>query len=449
MSEQFEHKVNELLGDIEIEPGSAVWQKVQQQIQPEKRRRRFIFWWLLPVVLAGGALTYFFMGADSGKPVAKADQRGAVTNISDPVGIKQQGGNPVNTFVTQQEPEEKPVASKVTIKTASMRSSENSNQQYVTPTKKQNASKQSTRSTKVVGVTKEDDIRTGSAVVSNKDAEATIADEKTSTDIGSKTEDFKPLAKEPVSTAKEQLKDTSVRVTSQIKNRLQPKKWRFGITADVGIANIAAVQNNNYAPVFNSGSSVSGPPITSGSFIPLKQKQHTNAGAQFGTGITIQRRINAKLDLFTALGYRYQSFSVRDIIYKDSANLQVVNYSSTSSYRIHQANLSFGANYYFINRNNNQFGLTAAFDNMYIVAANTNVATINSGVASFQKSNATGINRFQPYVRAGLVGSFTTNQNQVIQLSPYLRYGLRSFTEQRTGNKHVWQLGLNINYYFR
>jgi hypothetical protein len=448
MSEQFEHKVHELLGDIEFEPGSAVWQKVQQQIQPEKKRRRFIFWWLLPVVLAGGALTYYFMDDKADKSIAKADQPVSLANISDPItGVQQQ--DPSSSRISQEETEADGDVSTVMIKTPSRQASANSNQQNITPIKKQSDRTAPIKSSSTVVEVSKDGGSKGGSTAEKSDTETTDAVEKKSNTIVGTTQIQDPSQKQSTSTAKEQPKDTVVAVAAPIKNELKPKKWRLGITADAGIANIAAVQNNNYSPVFNSGSSVSGPPITSGSFNQLKQKQHTDAGAQFGAGMIIQRRINASLDLSAAFGYRYQSFAVRDIIYKDSANLQVVNYSSTSSYRMHQLHLSLGANYYFINKRKNQFGVTASIDNMYVVAANTNVATINSGVASFHKSHATGINKWQPHLRAGLVGSFTTNQNRVVQLSPYLRYGLRSFAEQRTANQHVWQVGFNINYYFR
>ncbi len=80
MSEQFEHKVHELLGDIQFEPGSDVWKRVQQQVQPEKKRRRFIFWWLLPFVLAGGALTYYFTIENNEQSIAKNDTSKTVSD---------------------------------------------------------------------------------------------------------------------------------------------------------------------------------------------------------------------------------------------------------------------------------------------------------------------------------------------------------------------------------
>ncbi len=244
------------------------------------------------------------------------------------------------------------------------------------------------------------------------------------------------------------MNDSSIDIASVTHHEIKKqKKWRFGITTDAGVANIVAVQSNNYAPVFNSGTS--GSPLTSGASGPLKQKQQTFAGAQLGIGVIVQRKINKHIDLSAALSYRYQSFAVKDIIYKDSANLQVVNYSSTEDHSLHNLQFSLGANWYLYSRNKAQFGITTAIDYMYLLSAHKNVSTVSAGNAGFQKDIQSNSNKWQPYLRIGLTGSFTTNQDQLVQLTPYLGYGLRSFRNTNNTGQHIWQLGLKANWFFK
>lgn len=437
MSEQFEHKVHEMLGDIELEPRIAVWQKVQERIQPEKKRRRFIFWWLLPVVIAGGALTYYFTGDSGAEQSIAQNHTSTANNVS---GITPDHSS---SSVTQEN------------STTSIRTADDDEKQQTVLTSFPVRS--STKSIKVKQQDSFDKNRLSFNSASVKSNTSAPVDQSKQTVAIKKTIQDGETASIAVQTIDLGKKDDEKRdyniednATVKKKEMLKPKKWRFGISADGGIANVVAVQNNNYSPVLSNGNISSGSPFTGGSFGQLKQKQQTFAGAQFGLGAIVQRRINRTIDVFTALSYQYQSFAVKDIIYKDSANLQVVNYSNTANYSMHYMNLSFGVNLYLLNKGKKQFGITTAFDNMHLLTSNTNVAMLNAGVASLQKDNSgTDFKKWQPNLRLGFVGSFNTSNNQLLQVTPYMGYGLNTFKRKAGSNQHVWQLGLNVKWYFK
>ncbi len=442
MSEQFEHKVHELLGDFELEPCSDVWQKVQQEIQPEKKKRRFIFWWLLPVVLAGGALTYYFIGNGLDGSIAKPDKTKSVSGINDPVAEmkKSETVKPSISVGIVEENREEVIPSLII----------NKKQYSNITTDKKEKKKKSKKDIADTDVTQSNSISTSKTSVGDDSSTTTnsITKKPSKGVIDTTTIIAKSEPKKELVTPKEEIKDTSVAtVTISVKNEMKPKKWRFGITTNIGVANVAASGITDPTARFNNITSL---PMASGSSIPSKQQQNTIAGVQYGLGVNVQRQISRNLDLSTAFGYQYQSFAVKDVFYKDSANMRITTYSSTSTLRTYSINLSLAANWYFFNTVQNKTGLSFAIDNMYLVAAENYVASVTYGVADFQKSNSlSGYNKWQPYLRAGLVSNFITNQNQLVQLSPYLRYGLRSYSQQRTGNNHLWQLGLHINYYFK
>ncbi len=438
MSEQFEHKVHDLLGDIEFEPGSDVWKRVQQQIRPEKKRRRFIFWWLLPVVLAGGALTYYFTTENNKQQsIAKNTTSKTISDKIETIPLQSSSSEvKEKTIATQTFNNDARKKQKTILTSTPVYISAKNNQLKQQQKHSANKSRSSFNPPSVNANTSiPDNDRTSQTAAVTK----TIKDSETASIAKQTIDQNKEESKQP----NDNTNDTAV-VKKQEKKK--SKKWRFGITADAGVSNVVAVQNNNYAPVFNSGAS--GSPLTSGSFGPLKQRQQTFAGAQMGIGVIVHRTINKHIDLSAAVSYRYQSFAVKDIIYKDSANLQVVNYSSTADHSLHNLQFSLGTNWYLLSRKKARFGITTAIDNMYLLSAHENISTVNAGNASFQKNNLSN-NKWQPYLRIGLTGSFTTNQHQLIQLSPYFGYGLRSFSNTNNTSQHVWQLGVKANWYFK
>jgi hypothetical protein len=62
MQGSFEKKVQEKLDELKLTPSVPVWEKVEQQIRPEKTRRRVFFWLPLGLLLMAGAGWWFWTG---------------------------------------------------------------------------------------------------------------------------------------------------------------------------------------------------------------------------------------------------------------------------------------------------------------------------------------------------------------------------------------------------
>lgn len=438
MSDKFEHKIQQLLGNIELEPTEAVWQHVRHEIAPAKRKRYLMFWWLLPFLLIGGGALYLITNNNNRQPQQNGIQHpgnktASATSdnkrISTGVGSKQL--HPDATMVADHK-----TASSVIIKTAGVSS--------IQPGKR-NHTKSNPYVTEITPITKPGKKEPGipdETTVATLHVTDTINKKEvtTSTDITRTKNNTKPTDSA--------LTTSPVPVTPRM-NKQDKHHWQWGIITEAGFS---TGTGNAFASGLMNASLASGSPVSGSSAVYNFEKKQNLANALMAIGVTAKRSVSGKTDVNVSLTYLYQSFGVRTTRYKDSlGGYPVYNASSVSG--LHFINVAAGVNWYPARYGQHRFGAGITLDNMYLLkATNTFITQITyANVSSgFVKDHSlSGYNKWQPHLDISLNAMFATTSKAVVQLSPFVRYSLRELNNTGQDRTHLLGFGLNARYYFK
>jgi hypothetical protein len=438
MSDKFEHKMQQLLGNIELEPTEAVWQNVKHEITPAKRRRYVMFWWVLPFVLIGAGVLYLKTNNNNHRHqqtsirYAENKTTSATTYdkaISTVVGSGQLHHHDATTG--------KLLRSVVIIKPATItnvktvRKNVRKTNPYIT--------------TEVAAITTQDKKAT---VTSDQTTAVPVDDTGTINNNGVIITTGTTGSKKNIRPA-----DTSVSVSPvpviPAMNKQNKHHWQWGIITEAGVSTNAG---NAFTSRPMNVSLASGSPVSGSSAAYNFEEKQNQVNALMAIGVTAKRSVSGKIDMNTSFTYLYQSFAVKTTRYKDSLGRYPV-YNASSVFDLNFINVAAGVNWYPARYGHNRFGAGISLDNMYLLKATNTFITqstygnISSGLG--KDHSLSSYNKWQPNLNISLTAAFTTTSKTVIQLSPFVRYALRELNNTGQDRVRLLGFGLNARYYFR
>jgi hypothetical protein len=442
MSENFEQRVKHILDDVQFEPHDEVWQNIRHTIKPEQKKRRFIFWWILPFVIAGGGLIYMLQNDGERKLVADNTIKTSPNEITGKPGASGQMSGTDKATVNEKHVHFKkdniviPIIAKKKVTLLNNSSA------------KQNINQAET----IIEDKTIKQIETPGAMKSGLDRNSlmpsanTIAVEKATAIPATSSDSSKDKAiKDPV--AVEYTGDSNIVTQKESGN-----KWKWGFTADIGISNKVQSLTENSTTVsrisFNSiPTSASGGSLG----LPVYQKTTTTAKLLWGLGLVVQKGINRNISFHSSIGYQHQQFSSLTTTFKDSAGGMLLE-RNTRKYDLHFLNIYTGTSFRVVQFPDLKVSVGAGIDNQFLLASKYEQRKYLFSPAQFssQKNNSTDSYKvWQPHLRFHLLADVYSGRHSWLQLSPYLRYGLRSFEKQAGNKNHLMSFGLTVNYFFK
>lgn len=439
MSENFEQRVKSILDEVHFEPHDNVWHKVKDAIRPEKKKRRFIYWWLLPFILAGGMFAYIMTGTYNKTEFSKEINKTSANK--NPVTSSSNAGNdPSKSTVKNNIPglpdnaEYDYVVTQADKKNLSVKAKyPNQNQDFRT---KENGKTKLSTSPVENSITS--GVDTASIVISAIAKHDNIKDSQITDQLQTKL--VNDTAKSKGST-----------IATEKNNRASKSKWKFGLTAEIGIANTRKGLAMS-TPSISRVSFTSIPNSTSTGSVGATFYQRTTQAGQslYSIGITAQKNISDKLTLQSLGGYQHQQFINTTTIYKDSASPVFIE-RNAEKYDLKFVNIYTGISYKFAQVGNMNLSAGAGIDNQFLLAVNYRQSRYiyNSGLSTFDRNRSReNYNIWQPHIRLQFTADVISANRNSLQLSPYLRYGVRKL--EKTGNKnHLMSFGLTATYFLK
>jgi len=170
----------------------------------------------------------------------------------------------------------------------------------------------------------------------------------------------------------------------------------------------------------------------------------------FGIAIAAQKNISNKTSFHSSIGYLYQQFSNILTIFKDSASPVLIE-RNAEKFNLHFINLYTGISYRLAAFDVFKLSVGGGIDNQFMIALQSeqNKYIYNSGQSLLQKNNSLHhYNTWQPHLRIHVITDVSSDGRNSLQLTPYLRYGLRKF--EKSGDKnHLMSFGIAATYFLR
>ncbi len=454
--QNFEQQAKQLLGEFELTPKKELWEKVRKEIQPEKRKRRFVFWWLLPVIMAGASFIYYLAGDTKQKISDASIQPTSVTskneNSINDKNTDNSNSNLNSTPVELASTDQNEETSSVTKVRSNTHNASNGSKPYNLSTTKT--------------FTKEDAPTLSAKTTLNEQSKATTEipstsivskknEESRASDSGDITELPKPLMKQQKEDA---VVDSSATPTLIVKPSLKKNKWILGITTELGITNKAAGFSTDKAmdvpnsfPSTGSGSSSVG-----GSF---RNTYSYNKGVSISIGGVARVALSKPFHFNSSLAYRYQSYAVKQEVYKDSfvgPNLFSTTklYDSSAIVKLHSASLYTGISLQVLKLHNHKLLLNLGLDNSFLFAAKRSVNSLSQFTggpfSNMDKSftSLKGFQKWQPYLKTSVTIELERKKS-LLQFSPYMQYGLRDIESTRVPRNRLTSYGVSASYFFK
>ncbi len=438
MSENFEHRVKNLLDEVEFEPHADVWTNVKHAIKTKEKKRRFIFWWLLPFVLAGGIFFFTYSG-NNNKEIALNNQ---VQTVNEKPRDMPSSANEIaeqNSMIG---------ADGDTDKTAQKNLADNE--------KGKNHTSKTTKPTKAVTkvIIPGNADKQGHILVERKDNPEVSNSNTTETQIAISPQKVKEDKLINASTTNSSNDTASTKSIAEVVNidKRSSKNWQFGLYAEIGVSN--AVKNIVQKSSGYSRVSFSAIPnsTATGGFNSSFYSRTTNIGNfLWGAGIAAQKDINRKISFQSSIGYQHQQFSTATSIYKDSAS-PVLQERMTTDHKLHFLNIYTGLSFKLAQVDEFKINLGGGIDNEFLLASKFNQQKYTPTASQFssQTNNFISDHRiWQPHIRVQLLTEIPSAKRNLLQLSPYLRYGVRSFEKKPVNKNHLMSFGLTATYFFK
>lgn len=454
MPEQnFEQQARNMAEGFSVEPNAAVWQHVEKVIAKKTRKKRVIFWWLLPLVIAGGSAILLFTGNK------KSSQ-----NIVQSAVKKEQHKESKKTKVASSDQKIKTLPAQNNKTKYTQKEGKNIPVLSYQKSKKRKTKKDE----EILALNSDQPVDSESNF---KERNEPIASNQTSTDSTHQTKNNEQQKALDTATKKTKvdtiLSDSSSQkkdTTSQFAKlkKQNNKSWHWGFVAEAGLTSWGnnpfqtAPMPSSYATIpqsnwdnLNNGVSTGRTSITN---------HHSEKGASLSVGAAVQKSMSKKIFFGGQLTYRYQPFSVTQIIRKDTAttpsqnNAGFVFYTLEEAQRFHFLNLNANIGWQIVQRKKNSVSLEAGFDNGFLIGL-ANKKEASAPQADSLKSNSTANNfyRWQPSVNASININFYTGKTSFLQLSPLVRFGLRKFQKNNIDYRenHLTSAGIRLIYFFK
>ncbi len=441
MSENFEQSVKNILDDVQFVPHDEVWQNVRHAMKPEEKKRRIIFWWIIPFVLTGGVFLYLLI-----------NNRDLEQEAENSIKINQ-GNSPVNQG-------NKEVAKNNSQKVNEHESFSGRSEPFIPlVTEVKVFSPGKTPGTQAIlatkNVTGDNEIDRSSYSVAIKDsstydAATTDKNEITAAGIDEKNETLIDSLKNDRVTDTVILSKAGNAATVQQKQ--SGEKWKIGLTADIGISNkVKNIVESNASTSRVSFSNVTTGTSSGVSGSPVYQKSTTTGKMLWGIGFSAQKNFRKRMSFQFSAGYQHQQFSSITSTYSNPA-LTVMLEKELRKYDLHFLNVYSGFSMKLVQFEDMKFSMGGGIDNHVLLAAkyDQNKFVFSSGQSLYQTVKSPGdYKTWQPHIRMQLLAEIFSSKHNMLQLSPYLRYGIRSF-ENQTGNKnHLMSFGLTTTYFLK
>lgn len=102
--EKFENNVKKVLGEREIKPSAAAWEKLDQRLQQKKKKRPYLLWMSSAAAIAA---IFFMIGTQFNAPIASEEQQIVEQAPEEPI-LEEKLSEPEVIQVTASEEKEKP-----------------------------------------------------------------------------------------------------------------------------------------------------------------------------------------------------------------------------------------------------------------------------------------------------------------------------------------------------
>jgi hypothetical protein len=490
----FEKHVQEELANFSLQPGDAVWQKVELRINKEKKRRRAFFFWIFAgiVLLGGGAGLYFQLKNEPAVAISNSSKQkgnqeisssdnankaaGIDTKVNPEKKINQPGGNLATSNEIRgkkSQVNKKPTDAEIANLGNKSELKNNlmvirKDQPGVLPKQIRDHSKNKLENTRKANIneTSTQPLKTTSnaqaplatnKLTGNQIEQALRADttmEKVaSVDVPNTAE---PVSSTPASPVPS--KDSAAVVKATASKRLPTKKvWQFGLTAIVGLSdNVSGLHFGPSAKAYNIPLASS---IGSAAFAPAIDALTFKSNAAFGIGLVAQKNISAKLGVSTGIEYQYfsttstvgtftqSSRSFYDSVLHRNTTLDgFYNVGNNVRYTNTYHSLQMPVNIVWqINKLRSKpislyTGITAG----YLMGSNSLYSNASERIYYREESQ---FNRLQLSGQAGVMFSILANKKYDWQIGPFVQYQLNSLVKPVIDpNQHLLFTGLKTYY---
>lgn len=449
MSESFEKQVKDILDDLAFEPGAGVWQEVRHSLQPDRKKRRFVYWWVLPLVLGVAGLLYQFNGND----------RQTITGKSND-GTERRSKNPGKDAAGDFGSTEQYEPSAQIMIPGPVTERETQREFYAAAKRQTTANRRITTTSSAVSTIEADSKTSATVVPANESREQSDPIAARDANAGS------PAGPSPVSAP--QMQDTASRMnvavtdsgeTSQTvvsQKKKQSNSWRFGIAAEVGLVTQVKGLNLESAESLTKEiiSPPSGPLTSGGPPTTLKHSSSVIAKEIWGLALVAEKPLRNNFRFRGAVGYQKLATATTFTTYKDSlmsGSLSAVTlHQERLQQRLHLLTAYTGVQVTVYKFTGVQFGLGAGLHNKFILGGQSTTTghnyVLNQQTTSTHRSK--GYQPWQPHLALQLVADITTQNGSVIQVTPFLEYGLNRF-EKAGAKKHLASFGIQVAYFLR
>jgi len=521
----FEKQVQQKLDELKIPPADSVWAAIESQIRKDKRRRRGLLLFPLLFLILGAGYYFIFSQTDnaskntSGRLISSKNPNPQNTHKPGDSERSQQlpGKNlkTENNTIAQADTDKARVKTpnKVTISQSTGgvkkvdntvkrqneyisvkgRSSEyNRHQTSVDANKKSPISDSSNQQNVNTDRLFSDRIakdKNPTVTIDQKQLEKTITNGQKSiipvpdsqVNISSNEIDGNRVLdsvdnivhKEPVVSS---LSDTVVEKKKVADKKLTQSGWRWGLSASVGISNVAEggffVEGGFFEGVLSgekalvadvSNSSFNTPGANSGIPPTVYKPSAIQKGPSFSIGVFTKKQFSNRLSLSAGLQYNQYSTNIEvgnridspRVVNNPLGSLNVSQaYRSnavTSSYRytnrFHFIEIPFLLNVQLTKRNHLPIFWNTGVSLSYLIA--TNALHFDGLTGLYYKDNSL-FNKLQANLSTGFSVSLFNASKSPVHIGPMFQYGLTNLMKREVSDtKHLYYLGLNARFFMR